>query len=221
MRNAILLPNDLVLTTDNSAGIGGKAADVVRVDDEIVSYFAARVALLEQWAARATPLSIVVHNFSGNKSWDNYVAGIEHLFATIGEPCPAITGSTESNIEMLQSAVAVTMIGEKVFGSSEEFVWYVYGVPCVGDEVLNESEKVADLKKIWDGLTNGLVVQVWPVGSTGILAECKRLGLQGEVEGWDVLKSAGPATSTLLGIVTDRIDEAVLHFGRYLEKINC
>lgn len=221
MRNAILLPNDLVLTTDNSAGIGEKAADIVRANDEIVSHFAARVALLEQWAAGATPLSIVMHNFSGNKSWDKYVAGIANLFATIGEPCPVITGSTESNIAMLQSAVAVTMIGEKVRKSDEAFTWYVYGVPCVGDEVLNESEKVADLKKIWDGLTNDLVVQVWPIGSTGILEECKRLGLRGEVEGWDVLKSAGPATSVLLGIVTNRIDEATIHFGRYFEKIDC
>lgn len=221
MRNAILLPNDLVLTTDNSAGIGGKSADLVRVDDEIVSHFAARVALLEQWAAGATPLSIVVHNFSGNKSWEKYVAGIENLFAMIGEPCPVISGSTESNMEMLQSAIAVTMIGEKVRKSDEASTWCVYGMPCVGDEVLNESEKVADLKKIWDGLTNGLVLRVWPVGSNGILAECKRLGLQGEVEDWDVLKSAGPATSVLLGISTNRIDEAVLHFGSYFEKIDC
>lgn len=220
MRNAILLPNNLVLTTDNSAGIGRKPADVVRTDDEIVSYFAARVALLEQWAAGANPISIVMHNFSGNKSWGKYVAGVEKVFASIHQPCPAITGSTESNMEMLQSAVAVTMIGEKVFESSEGFSWYVYGMPCVGDEVLNASEKIADLKKVWDGLTSGLVKRVWPVGSAGILEECNRIGLHGKVEGWDVLKSAGPATSVLLGIANARIDEAKFHFGKYFEKVN-
>ena len=45
---------DFVLTTDNSAGIGEKEAMLFQLPDEIVSYFAARVALLEQWAAGAT-----------------------------------------------------------------------------------------------------------------------------------------------------------------------
>ena len=114
MRNAVLLPNGIVLTTDNSAGIGEKMDDVVSTPDEIVSYFAARVALLEQWAAGATPLSIVVHNFSGNQSWDKYITGIEKLFNELGVKCPEITGSSETNMETLQSAIAVTMLGEKV-----------------------------------------------------------------------------------------------------------
>ena len=81
--------------------------------DEVVAYFAGRVALMEQWAAGAHPVSIVLHNFSGNKSWDKYIAGMEKLFGEIDQPCPEITGSTESNMETLQSAMAVTMIGEQ------------------------------------------------------------------------------------------------------------
>lgn len=222
MRNAVILPNGFVLTTDNSAGIGEKEHDVVQVADEVVAYFAARVALMEQWASESHPMSIIVHNFSGNQSWEKYMSGIEKVFQEIGLPCPVVTGSTESNMEMLQSAIAVTMIGEKRTSSitTGEFVWFIYGKPCVGEEVLTKIDEIADLKKVWDAMECGLVMQVWPVGSAGIAAECQRLGLRGELEHWDVLKSAGPTTSILLGIVVDRIEEAQEHFGKHFMEID-
>lgn len=220
MRNAILLPNGLVLTTDNSAGIGEKEQDIVATADEVVSYFAARVALLEQWAAGAQPVTIIVHNFSGYKSWGKYVVGIEKIFHELDLPCPAITGSTESNMETLQSAMAITMVGEMKPKRDEEIVWFVYGKPCVGEEVLLKSDQIADLKKIWDAKNTGLVRQTWPVGSTGLAAECQRLGLTADLEGWDKWKSAGPATSVLLGIPEERIEEAKVHFGKYFVEIS-
>lgn len=220
MRNAILMPNGFVLTTDNSAGIGEKAEDVVSTPDEIVSYFAARVALLEQWAANSTPLSIVVHNFSGEQSWAKYVAGIKKLFNEIAIECPEITGSSETNMETLQSAIAVTMLGERVEENNKEVRWYVYGKPSVGEEVIRDSDKIANLKKIREALNRGLVHQVWPVGSTGIKGECERLGLDGNLVDWDIEKSAGPATTVLLGIDILKEKEAKLHFGNYFEAIS-
>ncbi|ALC86575.1 hypothetical protein AM499_12595 [Bacillus sp. FJAT-22090] len=219
MRNAVLLPNGLVLTTDNSAGIGEKVDDIVRVEDEIVAYFATRVALLEQWSADAHPISVIVHNFTGNKSWDKYVAGIEKAFQEIEWPRPTITGSTESNMETMQSAMAVTMIGEKRWASESEITWFVYGKPCVGQEVMDHADKIADLKKIWNAMEKGFVRQVWPVGSNGIAGECVRLGLRGEITGWDITKSAGPATSVLLGVPSERIKDAKNHFEKYFEEI--
>jgi len=219
MRNSVLLPNGFVLTTDNSAGIGEKEHDIVPAADDIVSYFAARVTLLEQWAALAYPSSIIVHNFSGTQSWDQYIAGIERLFQEIEVECPVITGSSETNMETMQSAMAVTMIGERQEERLDSYDWFIYGKPCVGNEVLEEAEKIANMKKIWNGINNGLVHRVWPVGSTGILEECHRLGLLGEVDGWDLRKSAGPATSVLLGIALDRKEEAKMHFGQYFETI--
>ncbi|SDN25121.1 alpha-ribazole kinase [Psychrobacillus sp. OK028] len=220
MRNAVLLPNGLVLTTDNSAGIGEKIDDVVSTPDEIVSYFAARVALLEQWAAGATPLSIVVHNFSGDQSWVKYVVGIEKLFNEIGVKCPKLTGSSETNMETLQSAIAVTMIGEKTEENIAEIKWYAYGKPSVGEEVIKERDKIANLKKIKEAINTGLVHQVWPVGSSGIKGECERLGLHGNLVGWDVEKSGGPATTVLLGVDIQKVTEAKLHFGDYFEAIS-
>lgn len=220
MRNAISLLNGFVLTTDNSAGIGEKAEDVVSTPDEIVSYFAARVALLEQWAANSTPLSIVVHNFSGDQSWAKYVAGIKKLFNEIGIECPEITGSSETNMKTLQSAIAVTMLGERVEENNKEVRWYAYGKPSVGEEVIRDSDKIANLKKIREALNRGLVHQVWPVGSTGIKGECERLGLDGNLVDWDIEKSAGPATTVLLSIDILKEKEAKLHFGNYFEAIS-
>lgn len=220
MRNAVLLPKGIVLTTDNSAGIGEKTEDIVTTPDEIVSYFAARVALLEQWAAGATPLSIVVHNFSGDQSWNKYISGIEKLFNEIGVKCPEITGSSETNMETLQSAIAVTMLGEKVEENFAEIKWYVYGKPSVGEEVIKDSDKIANLKKIKEAINTGLVHSLWPVGSSGILGECERLGLRGYLVGWDVEKSGGPATTVLLGVDIRKEAEAKLHFGNYFEAIS-
>lgn len=220
MRNAILLPNGFVLTTDNSAGIGEKKADIVSTPDEIVSYFAARVALLEQWAAGATPVSIVVHNFSGNQSWGKYVVGIEKLFNEVGVKCPEITGSSETNMETLQSAIAVTILGEQQIENSNEIRWYVYGKPSVGEEVISDGDKIADLKKIREAISLGLVHKVWPVGSNGIKGECERLGQNYYLVDWDIEKSAGPATTVLLGIDIFKEKEAKLHFGDYFEAIS-
>lgn len=220
MRNASLLPNGFVLTTDNSAGIGEKKNDVVSTPDEIVSYFAARVALLEQWAAGANPLSIVVHNFSGSQSWNKYITGIEKLFNEIGINCPEITGSSETNMETLQSAIAVTMLGETVTEKNKDVRWYVYGKPSVGEEVIRNSEKIANLKKIKEAVSLGLVHQVWPVGSTGIKSECERIGINAHLAEWDLEKSAGPATTVLLGIDRMKENEAKLHFGHYFETIS-
>lgn len=220
MRNAIKLPNGFVLTTDNSAAIGEKLNDIVRVDDEVVAYFAARVTLLEQWSAKAQPISIIVHNFSGDKSWGKYTAGIQHVFEEIDIPCPPITGSTESNMETLQSALAVTMVGELQVSIKQEVTWFVYGKPCVGDEVLEETDAIADLNKMYEAMKQGIVLDVWPVGSSGIAAECKRLQLTCRLEGWDTEKSAGPATSVLLGIAKDQIKDAKAHFGEYFAPVD-
>jgi hypothetical protein len=113
------------------------------------------------------------------------------------------------------------MIGKSKQKSYDQFIWFAYGKPCVGEEVLAETEKIADLKKINDAIECGLVMHVWPVGSNGIVGECKRLGLRGDlIVDWDVTKSAGPATCVLLGIACDRIEEAKLHFGDYFEEMN-
>lgn len=51
-------------------------------------------------------------------------------------------------METLQSAIAVTILGEQQIENSNEIRWYVYGKPSVGEEVISDGDKIADLKKL-------------------------------------------------------------------------
>ncbi|MFC5604916.1 hypothetical protein [Sporosarcina koreensis] len=224
MRNAIALGDGHVVTTDNSGGIGEKLHDVVAVPDRVTAYFAARVALLEQWAAHADPIAVLIHNFSGEESWAMYVAGVEDVFRESNLDSPKISGSTETNMQLLQSAVAVTIIGkQRVVEEVAELEWYAYGTPLVGNEVLERRGEIASLRLIKEAMDNGLIQKVWPVGSKGILAEYRKLMgdplvmIEADV---DIHSSAGPSTSALLGINVDNIEKARQLLGGQLYKIN-
>lgn len=225
MRNSLELGAGFVATTDNSGGIGMKPEDVVQVGDERVGYFSARVTLLEQWAAEADPVAVILHNFSGSASWEGYCEGIRQAFSECNLGLPPISGSTESNMDMLQSAMAVTMIGRKSTAPTEnDFAgfWYLYGHPLVGEAVIRESEKMADLGKVRAALEAGMISAIWPVGSGGVKAEWERLtgqpysGLPANV---DPDASAGPATAVFVRIVPDQEAPAKEHFGKYLYKL--
>lgn len=224
MRNAIGLGDGLVVTTDNSGGIGEKPLDAVAVPDRITAYFAARVTLLEQWAAQAEPVSVLIHNFTGPDSWHAYVAGVEEVFREANMEIPFITGSTETNMQLMQSAVAVTMIGKRrLVEEADELEWFAYGKPLVGNEVLDRSDEIASLRLIKKAMDSGLIQKIWPVGSGGILAEYRRLVANPEVEiegPVDMRSSAGPSTSVLLGINVPDIDIIRQLFGETIYKIN-
>lgn len=223
MRNAIDIGNGFIVTTDNSGGIGEKPQDIIEVPDEVTAYFAARVALLEQWAAYATPTAILLYNFSGSASWDKYVQGITNLFHDAGLVVPQMSGSTETNIALMQSAMAVTIIGKKKANvPSVDVTWFAYGKPLVGQEVIGRKDEIASLERIRTALEKEIVQRIWPVGSRGILAEYQALkscsiatvslAIDGE-------KSAGPSTVVLLGITPDKIMEAQNHFGIYFTRV--
>ncbi|MGX9133112.1 alpha-ribazole-5-phosphate synthase [Rummeliibacillus sp. JY-2-4R] len=219
MRNALQLTNGFIVTTDNSGAIGQKEQDVVKVPDDITSYFSARVTLLEQWAAMAQPEAVIIHNFSGEDAWGRYVNGIRRLFGEIGIALPKITGSTESNMQTLQSGLAVTMIGEptKRISSKGSLNWFTYGKPLVGEQLIEEPEKIANMKSIYVAMQQSIVERIWPVGSKGIAKELQEL-LGHTVCNckWDIHTSAGPSTVVLLGIHQDKIQEAKQIFGELL-----
>lgn len=223
MRNAIDIGNGFIVTTDNSGGIGEKPRDIVAVPDRVTAHFAARVALLEQWAAHAEPVSILIHNFSGSTSWENYVAGVTDLFHEAGLDVPEINGSSETNMELVQSAMAVTMIGKKTEELAlENSAWFTYGTPLVGDEVRNRVDEIASLALIHEAMKSGIVHQIWPVGSSGILQEVRLLTGNKEVRVETVLdsmKSAGPSTVVLLAISETEIKKAEALFGVHLNKL--
>jgi len=215
MRNALKLGNGFVVTTDNSGGIGEKEADIVSAPNDVVSYFAARVAMLEQWAVHAEVESVIIQNFSGDAAWQAYVNGVENILEEVGLTSIQISGSSETNMELMQSAMAVTMIGSITKEAISEVTWFIYGQPFVGSEVLDHFEAIADLKKVKEALSSGLVKKIWPVGSKGIQAEARALFadvslcVQSEL---DVEKSAGPSTVVFIGVPPESVELAKQHF---------
>jgi hypothetical protein len=224
MRHALKLANGFVVTTDNSGGIGEKQADLVFAPNDIVSYFATRVALLEQWAARSQVESVIIHNFSGDADWQAYVKGVNRLLKEVEFERVLVTGSSETNMNLLQSAMSVTMIGRSrgVVDVEQDVKWFIYGRPFVGSEVLENANAIADLNKVKIAMENGWVSNIWPVGSKGIQAEVRilfaddKLFVQSDV---DVEKSAGPSTVVLVGVPKESIERATLHFGNELREL--
>lgn len=222
MRNAIKV-GELIATTDNAAAIGEKPQDVVSASNKLTAYFTARVTFLEQLAANALPSHILLANFSGDAAWSSYVAGIQQVFDEAGLSCPPIDGSTESNMPTLQSGLSITMLGEqqqRTVAEHEQLSWYTYGLPLVGNEVLAQPEDVAKLQPIFEAWKEGIVQQVWPVGSKGLQAEFTRLFGEQQVKSTlDVEKTAGPCAVVLLGIQPEKEQLAQKNFPRNFEKL--
>ncbi|WJY26541.1 alpha-ribazole-5-phosphate synthase [Sporosarcina trichiuri] len=218
LRNALEI-GGLIITTDNSGGIGQKREDLVAVPDRMTARFAARVCLLEQWAADAEPEAVLLHNFSGEASWEPYCEGIRDVFDEIGKPIPPISGSSETNMALRQSALAVTFIGRKTDGSpTDSGDWFTYGTPLSGNAVLEQSEEIASLAKLNEARRQQLTGRIWPAGSGGLLAELQQAapGAVPVDTPVDLYTSAGPATAVLLQIPAARQQAAHRHFGTQL-----
>lgn len=202
MRHELII-DDFVVTTDNSAAIGEKEFDEVKAADRIVAKFSARVALLEQWAAGSEARAVILHNFSGEGQWDEYVSGIEELFQEAGlQPLP-IKGSSETNFRTLQSGLSVTILGKKIKKKeNKNLVWFVYGSPMMGKDVLEKPGDIADLKLLNRMIKEEAIDALWPVGSKGIEGEIKTMAGKRvlPVFGLDLQASGGPSTAVLIGV---------------------
>ena len=235
MRDGTMIPLDdeyLVITSDNSGGIGEKEHDIVNVPYDVLSYFAFRVAAMENIALGATPLSVVLHNFCGGAKWDELVSGIERGKRELGMNELTITGSSETNMALLQSALGVVVIGRKRRNElpevrlSEGFRLAVIGKPLVGEEVVNESSAIAPLDLFrWVSEQEG-VRAVLPVGSKGILYELNELLSDDEVMDeqvmvdLDVHKSSGPSTCFIVAYreeVEEQLRERAVEFFHVVE----
>lgn len=203
----------LIISSDNSGAIGEKLADEVNVPYEVVGYYSFRVAVMECMAARATPISVILHNFCGDDAWDFLIKGINKGIAELSIDNLQIVGSTESNFTMTQSATGVVVIGKRSTeqGKSKAEIpknrrIAVIGSPLVGDEVIDKQAEVAPLTLFkWCCEFNGIET-ILPVGSKGIFHELNVLYGNNinltvdEVESGNlnILKSSGPATCFII-----------------------
>ncbi|KMM36723.1 hypothetical protein [Guptibacillus hwajinpoensis] len=231
MRDATVIPlgdQYLVIASDNSGGIGRKEHDIVQVPYDLVSYYSFRVAVMECLSLGATPSSVVMHNFCGDSEWATLVSGVERGIREIGLSDTTITGSSETNMPLLQSALGVVVIGKKETNELAdirigELKFAVIGEPLVGEEVVSQESVIAPLLLFrWMCEQEG-VRGVIPVGSKGILYELNQLvssSVHIEEEmvtvDLDLHKSAGPSTCFIVAYdeaVHEQVkDEAGSHF---------
>lgn len=201
MRNAIQVDENIILTIDNAGCIGEKEADIVKVPNEIVAYFATRVTLLEQWCAGAEPSHLLLANFTGDAAWDDYVKGCQRQFDEIGKALPPITGSTESNFSALQSGFSLTMVGKKHLQPTiENCHYFVIGRPLVGQQVMEHMQDIASLHELYTLWQADIIQAIWPCGSKGIGAEITAFTGQTLSCELDMASSAGPATAVLVAV---------------------
>ena len=204
----------LVIATDNSGGIGLKEHDFVKTSYDVVSYYGFRVAVMECMAAGGKPISIVIHNFCDDHAWDLLLAGIEKGLEELGlKGAVSVTGSTESNFTMLQSALGLIVLGKRENFYVDEISFEnrkmaVIGSPLVGNEVLEQEKDVIPLS-LFHELCQLEDVVIVPVGSKGILYELKNMLNDPSIVGdrlicdVDVMKTAGPATCVLITFKPD------------------
>ncbi|MEH6906003.1 AIR synthase related protein [Neobacillus drentensis] len=212
MRDILTIPfnevDSLIIACDNSGAIGMKEDDLVQVPYETVAYYAFRVAVMECIAAGGEPISVLLHNFCGNEPWDELVRGIKKGMSELKLVDVRITGSTESNFSLLQSAVGLVVLGKKSLAETIEITYSnqlkfaVVGMPLVGDEVIENNDDVVPLS-VFQEVSKVNDVMIWPVGSKGILNEINQMFPNQEfseemiISNVDILKSAGPSTCFL------------------------
>jgi ribosomal protein S8 len=214
----------IVAGSTSSGAIGPKEMDKVKVDGRMLGKFLARVALMDVSATGAFPLLLsVTLGVEKEPTGNAIIEGIRGEARSIGlDPNQVIMENTEDNFETLQTGVGLTVIG---FANEEELrigktcpgdLIVAIGKPKVGDEVILAEARgeIADLKNVNQLSQRKYVHDIWPVGGFGIASEAKMMaygvGRQlktCEVQGLDLIKSAGPATVILATIDKDSLED--------------
>jgi hypothetical protein len=219
MRDICLIPfsedEEMIIAADNSGGIGTKEEDYIQAEDSLTAYFSARVALMEVLSAKGIPFSILLHNFSGDDRWDLYKKGIETALEEAGIGEIPITGSSESNFPLRQSALGITVLGKRevrqTTGLPDKKVCYaVIGAPLVGNQVLERKNDAAPMSLFNRCCQSTLILDVIPVGSKGILEELKVISGRRELPenkvscALDLKVSGGPSTCFIIKFTEDK-----------------
>ncbi len=190
---------NLIVTTDCAGSIGEKKQDKVSVDYQTLAYFTARNALIDMMSKNGTPQTLVYSNFCGDESLGDLLMGTNKALKEAEVTCN-ITGSTESNFSMNESAFSVSLVGYETLKVDKDYSCYaVIGMPLVGEEVLQYPELIVSLKEVEILRNHPSVSKVLQIGSKGINDRAKTvLNYTFESDMIDLNKSAGPSTCVLV-----------------------
>jgi hypothetical protein len=218
------------MASDNSGAIGMKEHDLVQISYSTVAYYSFRVAVMECIAAGGQPISVVLHNFCGNEPWDELVSGIQKGLHELGLKDIPISGSTESNFSLMQSAIGLLVLGKKPFNKVTEIAYTkqlkfaVVGIPLVGNEVIEQEDQIIPLS-IFREVSRQKDVMIWPVGSKGILFEMNQMFPQvvftkdSLLTDLNILKSSGPATCFIIVYHPSQETEIKKMTGRFFHAV--
>lgn len=195
----------IVVAADNSGSIGMKELDDVKVSYETVSYYTFRVAYMECIAAGGNPFAIVLHNFNDEDVWHQLIKGINKGLKEVNLENIPITGSTETNFKLNQSALGLVVLGKKTYEKKnkvrpKQLELAIIGKPLVGQAVIDEQEKVAPLSLYKELSEISGVDLIYPISSKGIKYTIDRQVNQ-EItypKHLDITASSGPGTSFLI-----------------------
>ncbi|WP_338037303.1 AIR synthase related protein [Marinitoga litoralis] len=205
---------ELIISCDSSGAIGNKEMDVVKVSPDIVGYYGAHVALCENIAYGATPITIVnTLSVEMNNTGKEIIKGIRRAIDLINIDV-IITGSTEENFPTIQTGIGITVIGIKEkninFKTEKGDIAVLIGLPKLGEEVLN-SKEILRLDILKTLRNSNYLNEIVPVGSKGIFHEINEISKIWNLEfnlfnnNIDLYKSAGPATCAIITLKEENL----------------
>ncbi|QNO13871.1 selenophosphate synthase [Alkalicella caledoniensis] len=226
-RDLTLVPiNDydlLVISCDSSGGIGNKENDLVKVPPSLVGYYTAHVALCELLAIGAKPVTLInTLSVEMDDAGKEILKGIKRAISLMEEQEELlVTGTTEENIPVSQTAMGLTVIGTvnkktwQLPKTNKGSLAVVVGLPKVGEEVsLDKGKETLSIPILNMLAKNDKVQEILPVGSKGILYEIEEMAgsnnlsyiLENQIP-IDLKKSAGPATCAIFSVSDQYLNE--------------
>lgn len=172
----------LGIACDSCGGIGYKEHDVVKASPQITAYHTGKVVLAELMSMGFTPMILadglaVEMNDTGRQ----LIEGFNEVLSKLKTTKVHLTGSTEENIKTVQTSMGVTCIGIcdknklKYKKTSKNDVCLLIGLPLVGNDVVNNPDKILDINDFEELYLCDYIKEMLPVGSRGTAAELSDL----------------------------------------------
>ncbi len=226
----------LGIACDSCGGIGLKEHDVVKATPQLTAYHTGKVVLAELMCMGFTPfiladgLAVEMDN-TGRQ----LIEGFKDVLSKLKTTEVHLTGSTEENIKTVQTSMGITCIGIcdkdklKYKKTSKNHVCILAGLPLVGNDVINNPDKILDIDDYEKLYLCEYISEMLPVGSRGITAElgdlCSYNSLDIDYEkniSVDLTKSGGPSCSCLItaeekyvDIIKSLTDKPIEILGRF------
>lgn len=212
----------LGIACDSCGAIRMKECDVVKAPPQIVAYQTAKVVLSELFSMGLKPMVfadglVVEMNDTGKQLIEGFNEAINKL-----KSCNVhLTGSTEENIKTVQTSMGVTCIGIcdkdklKYKKTKKDHICMVIGLPLVGNDVLNNPDKIMDVSDYENLYLSDFAIEILPVGSRGIKEELNDLLLYNNLDfkynddiSLNLNKSGGPSCCCIVSMDKNDLHKA-------------